>query len=570
MPELVTLPPDYYLTNFRALVAFVVARYDDLLSAQERRFYQAFERLGEDGQKLYIRLLSRKGTLFRRTKLHYAEITDLSAAAQQLCAQELLTIDPPLPLSSYLTLFTKPELTERGGLTGLKTAKREQVERALLAAVAEHEAAGVEASPTFAEAAVIARLMTGESLYQLQGAEHFETFKLCFFGNLRQDLTDYVLRDLGLHRFESYALDDQNLPFRSREQIETHRCYYACCEHMESALDGDVEGILSLCEQLPQALPDDAVLRRRLDKCKLSLARQLERLQALEAAAALYAQCRQPPARERRARIAVKQGDIVAALALCQTMLDAPLNEEERYFAASFGHRTVRQAQCDTTVSANPMQLWPRPASHKPPLASVALEQRAESVELIAAAHLAQAGPCFYVENSLFTSVLGLLIWDIVFAAVPGAFFNPFQIAPSDFYTPDFYRLRRASLEQRLAQVDSAAFAEIVWRNYRNKQGTVNPLVHWEAMTEALLTLSLSRIPAAQWRSIFERLLADLRNHRSGLPDLILFPDAGGYELVEVKGPGDKLQQNQRRWMAFFAAHSIPHQVLQVEWRSDD
>ena len=39
-------------------------------------------------------------------------------------------------------------------------------------------------------------------------------------------------------------------------------------------------------------------------------------------------------------------------------------------------------------------------------------------------------------------------------------------------------------------------------------------------------------------------MLADLRNNCSGFPDLILFRD-GQYELVEVKGPGDRLQINQ-------------------------
>jgi hypothetical protein len=50
------------------------------------------------------------------------------------------------------------------------------------------------------------------------------------------------------------------------------------------------------------------------------------------------------------------------------------------------------------------------------------------------------------------------------------------------------------------------------------------------------------------------------------MPDLIHFPDAGGYQWVEVKGPGDRLQQNQQRWLAFFAEHTIPHQVIYVQW----
>ncbi|WP_444679438.1 VRR-NUC domain-containing protein [Halomonas sp. E19] len=35
---------------------------------------------------------------------------------------------------------------------------------------------------------------------------------------------------------------------------------------------------------------------------------------------------------------------------------------------------------------------------------------------------------------------------------------------------------------------------------------------------------------------------------------------------MEVKGPGDRLQDNQRRWLAHFHAHGIPVAVCQVVW----
>ena len=50
------------------------------------------------------------------------------------------------------------------------------------------------------------------------------------------------------------------------------------------------------------------------------------------------------------------------------------------------------------------------------------------------------------------------------------------------------------------------------------------------------------------------------------MPDLIFFPSRGGYELIEVKGPGDRVQANQLRWMRYFAEHDIPHRVTWVEW----
>ncbi|HBQ05252.1 MAG: VRR-NUC domain-containing protein, partial [Pseudomonadota bacterium] len=68
------------------------------------------------------------------------------------------------------------------------------------------------------------------------------------------------------------------------------------------------------------------------------------------------------------------------------------------------------------------------------------------------------------------------------------------------------------------------------------------------------------------------RLLSDLKHNRAGLPDLIqLMPDAPAgkprYRMIEVKGPGDRLQDNQRRWIDFFCRHDMPVEVCHVRWQ---
>ncbi|MFD1217645.1 VRR-NUC domain-containing protein [Microbulbifer celer] len=553
MADPIELTPDYYLSNFHALVDFVMARYANLLSDAERFFYDQFRGLTPDSQRLYVRLLSRKGVpssrgaLFRQHKLRYSEIADLTAAVDELIAIELLQRNPSLPLAEILPLFTKSELFASSPEPLPKSLKRPDLEHALL----ELDCAQIRRT-----------LIREEPCLAVQAAEHFETFKLLFFGNLNQDLTDYVLRDLGLFRYEQYPLEQAQLPFQSRAQIEQHLCYYDCLREAECALTAGVDEITTLAARLPAGIEGDSTLHRRLDRLRLTLARQLERLDALGDADHLYRQCSHPPARERRARIAVATGDTTTALALCADILAAPHHEAERAFAESFGYRTAKKTGCTDG--------WMAPRRHRAPAETVALPQTPERVETIAANHLVHQAPgnqCFYVENSLFNGVLGLFIWDILFAPVPGAFFNPFQMAPSDFRTPDFYPQRRAAFEQRLAALDRDELNEYVWRHYREKWGIANPLVHWEALPESLLSLALERISTEHWRALFRRLLSDIAHHRSGLPDLILFPAAGGFELVEVKGPGDRLQQNQQRWLTYFAQHQIPHRVLHVEWQ---
>ncbi|TLM76451.1 VRR-NUC domain-containing protein [Microbulbifer harenosus] len=547
----VELPSDYYLANFLALLDFVMSRYEDLLSADERGFYADFRALDVDSQRLYVRLLSRKGrpsaagALFRQRKLAYAEIGDLSAAAERLVQVGLLLRNPDLVIAEILPLFSKAELLPLSEIPLPQSVKRPALEQVLLAQ---------DIPP--------ATLLAAEPILAVQAAVHFDTFKLCLFGNLNQDLTDWVLRDLGLYRYEHYPLDRENLPFQSRAQIEQHLGYYAALVHFEEDIEAGADAIAALAAQLPVNTQQDATLQRRLDRLRVAMARQLERLDALDAADQIYRACAHPPARERRARIAVKRGDSQAGLALCREILAEPLDEAEAIFAESFGYRTAKREKN--------LHGWEAPARYRPPTETVALPAAQECVELLAAAWLQQLGDCHYVENTLFNGVFGLFIWDIVFAPVAGAFFHPFQIAPGDFRTPDFYRARRDMFEQRLGELADERFAERVWRNFDAKYGIANPLVAWEALSEPLLRLALTRIPTAHWLVLFRRLLSDITSHRSGLPDLILFPETGGYELVEVKGPGDRLQQNQQRWLAYFARHRIPHRVLHVEWQQND
>ncbi|WP_201276886.1 VRR-NUC domain-containing protein [Microbulbifer sp. ALW1] len=553
MADPVELAPDYYLSNFQSLLDFVIARYENLLSDGERRFHNQFCALATDSQRLYVRLLSRKGVpssagaLFRQGKLGYAEIGDLPAAADALVAAGLLQRNPSLPIEELLPLFTKSELLAHSPAPLPKSLKRPALEQALLEQ----------------DGALLLRALENEGPWlAVQAAEHFQTFKLLFFGNLNQDLTDYVLRDLGLFRYENYPLEREQLPFRSRAQIEQHLHYYDCAVEADFALAADADAIHALASRLPSGFEGDSTLDRRLDRLRLTLARQLERLEALPAADQLYRHCNRPPARERRARIAVTSGDTASALALCSEILANPHNEAESEFALSFGHRTAKKTDDAET--------WPAPKRHQAVTETAVLAPAQERVEILAANHLAPPGShdqCFYVENTLFNGVLGLAVWDIVFAPVAGAFFNPFQVAPSDFRTADFYPQRRAAFEQRLAELDSGQFHKHIWRHFREKQGIANPLVAWDALSEPLLTQALERIPPDHWRALFRRLLSDVTHHRNGLPDLILFPAEGGYELVEVKGPGDRLQQNQQRWLAYFAQHQIPHRVLHVEWQ---
>jgi len=190
------------------------------------------------------------------------------------------------------------------------------------------------------------------------------------------------------------------------------------------------------------------------------------------------------------------------------------------------------------------------------------------TVEFAVLARLSQPeSPVFYVENTLVNSLFGLLFWDAIFACVRGAFYHPFQSAPADLYSPRFQARRQAQFDAGFASLRDDAHRDVIKRNFTDKQGIQSTFVFWGALTEPLLDLALECIPSVHLQRCFERLLLNLSENRSGLPDLIQFwPSMRRYRMIEVKGPGDRVQDNQLRWMEYCAEHEIPVAVCHARW----
>jgi hypothetical protein len=99
------------------------------------------------------------------------------------------------------------------------------------------------------------------------------------------------------------------------------------------------------------------------------------------------------------------------------------------------------------------------------------------------------------------------------------------------------------------------------------KYGVQSPFVIWEALSAELIAMALDCIPAAHLSKWFERILADIKANCTGFPDLIQFwPAERRYNMIEVKGPGDRLQDNQLRWIEYCGTHQMPVSVCYLKW----
>lgn len=578
-----SLPPFYYLDNLLQLLQRAESLPADLLSVPEQSFCLRFRQLAFMSQALLVRLLTRKGRLFRTERLHWAEIADNSLASGPLADSGLLQIlspqqalVPSIEHPEWLALYSRDELLKVmlpyvGSLNVTASALRAMRREELLNTFD----AGLKAG-------ILQRQHVQQYDWWLLADECqtiLDTLRLLYFGNLQQSLTDFVLRDLGLARYETYSLEAAYCLFRSRRQVELHREFYHTRPDRDWIKQASVDELTGYWQHLPVAAAEeinDSLLLRRIDSVRVAIARQLERLGAIDEALDCYECCQQHPARERRIRILATR-EPAKALLLCEQAWQAPDCDDEWQFLQSFVPRLLKQLRKQLPHLTDVGWYQPAAAVHAHYLTlpddwktrwNGNVEQASLALlldDLQGADNTSQALG-FYVENALISSVFGLLYWPVIFAAVPGAFFHPFQYRPDDLYEADFLQRRLlplAAVEQLFVR---GGWQQQVLERAQEKAGIQNAFVHWEFVAQALengcLPLALERIPLSDWRAIFAFIWQDVRNHRSGLPDLILFPPEGGFRLLEVKGPGDQLQANQKSWLAWFAQHNIAAAVV--------
>mgnify|MGYP000101974874 CR=1 FL=1 len=77
VPRQRELPTFYYHQHFLELLEFVSTHYEHVLSREDSELVTDFGRLDTTAQRLYVRLVNRKGRVFDAGKLAYPELGSL-------------------------------------------------------------------------------------------------------------------------------------------------------------------------------------------------------------------------------------------------------------------------------------------------------------------------------------------------------------------------------------------------------------------------------------------------------------------------------------------------------------
>ena len=536
--------PLYYLENFHRVLEWISERYGDLLTGEEHAFIATFCALPQPSRALFVRMVMRKGTLFRASKLNYAEIGCAVDAARHLLPTGWITLDPVITLDELFDLLLKPEIGAVFRLSLHEKGARKDEQREALRAQFDDPRAF---SSWYRD--------SGDAVYSILAKPLCDRLRLIFFGNLHQDWTEFVLSDLGVFTYEQVEFSGASRGFRNRRDIDHYLALHNCKERF---LAGDSSG--QVLQALPAALDNDWLNSRR-ERLLFQIAQDVEKQQDWAAAFDLYAQCRFPGARGRAIRVLEKDGQHERAFALLQEASQAPESDAERQQLERIGPRLRRKLGHEKMPSRR------NPAVERLDL-SLPMPQHDWWVEGVVRDHLTRLdAPVFYVENALINALFGLLCWRAIFSAIPGAFFHPFHRGPADLLSADFFHRREAAFRLCLAELDSDAYRATIRATYAQKQGVQSPFVAWDALSEQLIDLALACIPAIHLKKWSERILLDIKANRSGFPDLIQFwPAEQRYNMIEVKGPGDRLQDSQLRWIEYCAAHQMPISVCYLQW----
>lgn len=539
--------PFYYLRNAEQVVTWCLQTYTDLLTQVDIERLQAWQKLDDQPKALLIRLVMRKGQLFRRDKLNYDEIPRLESALGILSEVGLVVLNPSVSAAQLANGLRRHELWQWLSATQPDVALSKQTKKSELLDLVAPSVAEKPLSEWWPKAQI--------KLIELTCNDLFERLRLLFFGNLHQDWSEFVLSGLGVQRYEKVVILADQRAFQATAEVEFYSLLHRLAQRLEAG-----ESAALIAEDVPADV-EVTWLQEKLQKLLFALGHNAEREGHIDLALSLYLRSATHDAKVRRLRVLEKHAPVDVTWQQSQVYLQDTQQPVVRLLLQRVASRCANKRGIAFAID--------RPL--KPLEAHLALAFDASvDIEQAVVNHYRQASMVgFHVENELFTGLFGLLFWPAIYAPVPGAFFHPFQARPKDLYSPHFCRQRQQLIDEAMASLGDGRYQQLILQRWHEKRGISCRFMNWNLLSEELITLALACIPAAHLQAIFAHMLQDLRHHCSGMPDLVVFDkQAQSYELIEVKGPGDRLQEHQTFWLDFYQRNNIPAKVVYVAWQA--
>jgi hypothetical protein len=342
------------------------------------------------------------------------------------------------------------------------------------------------------------------------------------------DMTEFVIRDLGLVQYYKQSDDDLVARFKTRKEAEdkwrVSEQYLVFAEIKNEYAPEDIFDWYCAFRDDNRSL--SAIAVPAFQKLQLLIGRHLERAKLYDLAIEVYKDAVVSPARERRVRCMAKARYFEEARALCEEMIQMPQNADELYFAEYFLPTLSGKKNKKHTT------LWLKVADE----ISIPSMYR-HQVELGSLEYFIERGYSgSFSENFSWRALFGLWFWDILFDPSLVAFHHPFQRRPSDLYLPDFYDKRKQQVEERLhAYASSDEALAFLWQNFEAYQGTANPFVVWDMEIWGMVRILVHRVPIEALRSILRIMAENLVENSRGMPDLLIWTEGVNARVLRVR-----------------------------------
>ncbi len=531
------LPTFYYHEHFIEMLDFVAEHYAHAFLRPHADFVEDFRQLPKEAQCLYVRLVNRKGRVFARNRLRYPELGDLQPVLDRLADQRWVRIPAAEHFGEMLDFLTRDDLY-RVLLPRIAGLPRSMKKTQLVEFAKENLAA----------AEFMSALDTDRVLVQGR-ANEVSYLLFLYFGRIRNSLSQFTMRDLGLVRTQSLG-GAYEPRFDDRAEALENFFYASRLHQLRRSTIEDVA-------EWPE--PNFSSSSRLRDELAYEAGRQLEKSGSADAALRLYEAGESARCSERVVRLLLSGNRRDEAQRFLERCLDSPRSDEEWLVARDLYERKFcKKRTSDSTDLLRAGEVVDIDESRS------GAPERAVVDYFNALGHAA-----FRSENLLWRTLFGLLFWDELFGNDDAAMASPFDFLPASLTSGKFYEQHTETIAATLALLAEPARAKqkILMASTRH-YGKANGVFRWrESMNDAVMALLDHSAPASIAR-ILERMARDYENHRYGYPDLLVI-DEEGPRFVEVKTEGDQLRRNQVLRINQLREAGFRADVVRVRWILD-
>ncbi|XP_030974220.1 fanconi-associated nuclease 1 homolog isoform X1 [Quercus lobata] len=600
-----------YQQNFCLVIHEVIRSNPHLFTDDEKKFMESFTSLSNDSQRLFVRLYTRKGPWFRISTISYSEVLDPQEAIKGLSAMGYICLFEDKDklhdndIKEILNLLTVSELHDI--LCKLKKncnhgRRKSDLLESLLPSFVGGLCPHLTSLVLDKTGACFRISSKAESL--IWRAERL------FFLNGEQNLSTFLLVDLGIVKYPTYDCIISEQIFPGPDDLLAYEEAIEVAQLMDEALDGNNVELVLRCIKIA----DSRISSSSMKTMESTTSELVATFYSSFSASWVYSKVVLLGVsfleRERRYNDAI---NLLKRLLNCFTCdgrrgywtLRLSINLEhtgypnESLTVAEDGLQDpwVRAGsrmalQMRILRLGKPPRRWKTPsfsASIKRKITEVHVQGRPLNcemgmknrfygedgeqcgVEQLALQYYAGEGGGWqgvHTESGIWLTIFGLLMWDIIFSNVPNVFRTRFQTAPLDMETDSFYLARKSCIESHLQKIHDGMGEEILITSWESHVGTACRGVNWDRHSLAELRAAVTCIGGPCLASLCRHLAQDYRSWSSGMPDLLLWRFHGEYrgeaKLVEVKGPRDRLSEQQRAWLLLLMDCGFNTEVCKV------